>query len=196
MLLIASTFISGCSQDIPAVNCQEPNIECYIQQSLKNIAIAKENVGYWSTINLIGQILAIFFGIIATLMIALQGDANKRWTRPVGIVATTLVTGISTVLGNFHVPENVDKSIEITGKMVKFTNDFIGKIEKLKAGKTQEEVNEAYKTNAEFRENFNALAAEFSENENNIKMEMWRIKGSAARLNAGSAEPSQQKQPR
>lgn len=183
VLLASSTLISGCSQDIPAINCTIPDFQCYIDQSMRNINVVKENVGYWSTINLIGQVSVIFFGIVATLMIALQGDANRRWTRPIGIIATTLVTGVGSALAGLHVPENVDKLIDIAGEMATATNDFDRQVEKLKAGRTKTEVDEAYRKDATFRDAANLLASNFADRHNKIKMELWRIKGTAARLN-------------
>ena len=195
VLLTSVALISGCSQDIPAINCVSPDFDCYIKQAVTNINVVKQNIGYWSTINLICQVSVIFLGIVATLMIALQGDANKRWTRPIGIIATTLVTGVSSAIANFHVPENVDKLIDIAGDMATATTAFEEKAELLKAGRTKTDVDEAYKTNARFREATNSLMSNFSERHNKIKMDLWRIKGTAARLNPAPLGPAPGKQP-
>lgn len=151
-------------------------------------------IWYWSTVNLIAQILIVFFGIISTLMIALQGDANKYWTRPIGIIATTLVTGISSALVTFHIPENVDKVIGIASKMVDIDNDFDYKVEKLKQGKTQNEINEAYRNDAAFREAVNQLTKDFSDSQNKIKMDLLRIKGTSSQLNIKPPSTAQNEQ--
>ena len=140
-------------------------------------------IWYWSTVNLIAQILIVFFSILSTLMIALQGDSNKYWTRPIGIIATTLVTGISSALVTFHIPENVDKVISAASKMVDIDNDFDYKLEKLKQGKTQAEINEAYRNDAAFREAVNQLTKDFSDSQNKIRMDLLRIKGTSSQLN-------------
>jgi hypothetical protein len=37
----------------------------------------------------------------------------RYWTRPVGIIATALVTGIASLTTVLHVPDNIDKLIDI-----------------------------------------------------------------------------------
>jgi hypothetical protein len=118
-----------------------------------------------------------------------MGDANRHWTRPVDIVATTLVTGVSSALISFHVPENVDKMIDIVGEMSDATNEFNLKVEKLKDGKNENAVNQAYATDTEFRDATNLLMKDFAHRQNEIKMRVMRIKGTAARLNQVTPPP-------
>lgn len=180
-------FLSGCSKDIPAINCETPDFDCYISHSIENINVIKENIGYWSTLHLLCQISLIVFGIVATLMIALQENSNKKWTRPIGIIATTLVTGASSVIANFHVPDNIDKLIGIATEMSSTVNEFDEKAERLKAGRTKEEIQAAYKKDKNFLDAANTLVSEFSARHNKLKMDLLRIKGTAAQLNAASA---------
>jgi hypothetical protein len=98
---LVSFAISGCAQDVLPINCNDPDLQCYVDQAVKGIIIVRENISYWSNVHLIIQFLIVLCGIIATVMIALQGDENKHWTRPIGLVATALVTGLTSALVSF-----------------------------------------------------------------------------------------------
>ena len=102
-------------------------------------------------------------------MIALQGDENRYWTRPVGIVATALVTGIASLTTSLHIPENVDKLIDIRRQFTFLINNLEYDIE----GKSPEEANKIRK---KFADDFSLLNSE-----------RLKLKGSAARLNIGQA---------
>jgi hypothetical protein len=86
-------------------------------------------------------------------------------------------------IDQLHVAENVDKLIDIAGAMAKAVNDFDREAELLKAGRTKTEIADAYKKDAKFREVANALLSGFVARHNEIKMDLWRIKGAATRLN-------------
>src|SRR5690242_6865701 len=117
IVLLGLVCLSGCAQDVPPVGCDMPNFDCYTEQTLKGIRVVRENISYWSNVNLLGQLFIVLSGMVATIMIALQGDQNKHWTRPVGLAATALVTGLTSALVSFHVPDNVDKLVDIVGSM-------------------------------------------------------------------------------
>lgn len=187
LLVMCALFLSGCSFDTPSVYCKPTEFSCLINKSVLNINAVKSNIGYWSMVNLTCQVSAIVFGILATLMLALQGDTNKKWTRPIGIVATTLVTGVSTALSNFHVPENVDKLIDVAIKMTESVNNFDRDIELVKAGLSQEEFEVKYNSNEEVRLKTNNIVNDFSNHQAKLKVGLYRIKGTAARLNPASA---------
>jgi hypothetical protein len=112
----------------------------------------------------------------------------------IGIIATTLVTGVSSAVTNLHVPENVDKLIDIAGDLATATNEFDEEIEKLKAGRTKTQIDQAYRTDAGFREASNSLVSSLAQRHNKLKMELWRIKGTAARLNPAPAGTATGKQ--
>lgn len=193
LLIFLSVIISGCAQDIPSVLCHDPDFQCYMNQSMRNLSVVRENIGYWSTLNIVTQVLVAVMGIISTMVIALQGDENKHWTRPVGIVATALVTGLSSALVSFHVPESIDKLIDIAGEITVSLNNFDYQVERLKAGRSSQQVEAAYKSDAEFREAVNSLTQNFANSQNKIKMEMLRIRGTAARLNPAPAKAQPEK---
>ena len=108
-ILIASTLtLVGCTKDIPEIDCADPDVNsCYVKHSVEALNVVRENINAWSNILLIGQVLVFVFGLISTIMIALQGDANKYWTRPIGLIATALVTGLTSALVSFHVTANM-----------------------------------------------------------------------------------------
>lgn len=193
-LIAALTLVlNGCASDPGPTACNEWDFDCYADHANINTKLIVENINFWSRVNIIGSVCAFSFGVLATLMIALQGDANKRWTRPIGIIATTLVTGIGSALVNFHVQDNVDKLISLAGNMANLTSEFGENTGNLAAGRDKASVENAYKTDKEFREKTNKLVREFGKKQNDIKMEMMRIKGTAARLNF--SEGSKQKNP-
>src|SRR6202047_1787972 len=143
-LALAILALTGCAQDVPPINCTDPDLKCYIDQATRGIVVVRENIAYWSNVNLIGQVLIVMSGIIATVMIALQGNENRYWTRPIGLVATALVTGITSALVSFHVPDNVDKLVDIMGNMINVTNEYDYQSEKLTSGRNQKEIEEAF----------------------------------------------------
>jgi len=133
LLLIAASFaLSGCAADVPPLNCVDLDFDCYINHATAAIRVVRENIEYLSTINLIGQTCIVVSGVVATIVIALQGDANRFWTRPIGLIATALVTGVTSALVSFHVPDNVDKLADVIANMTEVVNQFDYDAEKLK----------------------------------------------------------------
>lgn len=113
-------------------------------------------------------------------MIALQGDNNKVWTRPIGIVATALVTGIASLTTALHVPENVDKLIDIRRQFTFLVNN----LEYDLGEKSPEDASKIFK---KFADDFSLLNSE-----------RLKLRGSAGRLNIGQppAPPSPIAMPR
>jgi len=105
--------------------------------------------------------------VLATVMIALQGDENGYWTRPVGIVATALVTGIASLTSALHVPDNIDKLIDIRHQFTSLVNNFEYDIQR----KSGEEADEVRK--------------KFADESSLLNSERLKLKGSAGRLNIG-----------
>ena len=164
----AILLLAGCAQDVPPSHCDTH--DCHIGHAVKTLAVIRSNIAYWVNLNLIGQAAIVVFGIIATVMIAMQGDKNKHWTRPIGLVSTALVTGITSALVSFHVPDNIDKLIDVYGKIAAITNeyDYRVRVRQGKAGKDEME----------------ALTKKYADEFNAAKLEMLRLGGTAARLNA------------
>jgi len=109
-------------------------------------------------------------------MIALQGDENRYWTRPVGIIATALVTGIASLTASLHVPDNIDKLIDIRRQFTALVNNFEYDIQR-KSGDEADEVRKKF-------------ADEYSL----LNSERLKLKGSAGRLNIGQTPtPAPQK---
>ena len=183
-MAVAVAAMSGCAQDVPPVNCTDPDLACYVDQAVKGIRVIRENIDYWSNVNLLGQALIVLSGIIATIMIALQGDDNKHWTRPVGLVATALVTGITSALVSFHVPDNIDKLVDILANMTGTVNEFDYQAEKLKGGKSQKEIEDSFRNDPQFRDSVNELTKRYVDSYNKLKIDMLKLNGTAARLNS------------
>lgn len=182
--------VTGCAQDVPPINCGETDFKCYNDQALRGIRVVRENISYWSNVNLIGQALIVISGIFATVMIALQGDNNKYWTRPVGLVATALVTGITSALVSFHVPDNIDKLVDIVENMTNITNEFDYKTEKIIGGKNPQDIEEAYRTDQKFRESVNEVTKQYADDFNKLKVNMLRLSGTAAKLSSIPTAPT------
>ena len=137
VLAVALLALAACTPDVPPIGCEDPDFACYIDQALKGMVVVRQNISAWSNIYLAAQVLIAVSSLVATVVIALQGDQNRYWTRPTGLVATALVTGITSALVSFHVPETIDKMIDIVGNMATTINDFDGKREKLVAGRSE-----------------------------------------------------------
>src|SRR4051812_44069462 len=157
VLVAAIAALTGCAQDVPPIACADADFDCFVKQAAAGIKIVRENISYWSNVNLIGQALIVVAGIVATIMIALQGDENKVWTRPIGLIATALVTGMTSALVSFHVPDNVDKLVDILGNMTTITNEFGYQSSKLSEGKDLPEAQQRFKSDAAFRNAVNDL---------------------------------------
>jgi hypothetical protein len=181
-VVIAAALLWGCARVIPPVGCEDPNFDCFSDQAILGIKEVREQISYWSNVNFLAQIFIAISGMVATVMIALQGDENRHWTRPIGLVSTALVTGLTSALVSFHVPENVDKLVEIVDRMATVHNNFDYEVVKLRGGRSKKEVEAAFKTDEAFRTQTNDLTRKFVTDYNKIKLEMLRLSGTAARL--------------
>jgi hypothetical protein len=182
VLVVGALTLTACAQDVPPITCEDADFDCFVKQAAAGIRIVRENISYWSNVNLIGQALIVVAGIVATIMIALQGDENKVWTRPIGLIATALVTGMTSALVSFHVPDNVDKLVDILGNMTNITNEFGYQSAKLSEGKDLKEVQQRFKTDAAFRNSINELTKKYVDDYNAIKIDMLKLNGTASRL--------------
>lgn len=77
ILAVGISTLTGCAKDVPPIACADADFDCFVRQATAGITIVRENISYWSNVNLIGQALIVVAGIVATIMIALQGDENK-----------------------------------------------------------------------------------------------------------------------
>lgn len=184
-------MITGCTIDISPSHCENPDTNCFINHSLASIKIVKENINQWSSIQLYAQIIIAASSLVATIMIALQDDNRKHWTRPVGLVATSLVTATTSALVSFHVPDNVDKLINVIEDMASITNQFDSSIGELTAGKSPEEIKKMYQEDASFRKSYIAAVGVYSKAFNKLKIDMMRINGTASRMNIKSPQDNQ-----
>jgi len=190
-LVLSALALCGCAQDVLPINCKDTDVNCYVDQATKGIIVVRQNIAYWSNVNFIAQLVIVISGTVATVMIALQGDQNRYWTRPVGLVATALVTGLTSALVSFHVPDNIDKLVDVVADMTTVTNDFDYRAVKLVDGKSPQEIEEAFRTDKVFRESLNDLTKNFSDQYNKIKIDMLKLSGSGAKLNSlPSTKPS------
>lgn len=185
-LLVCTILLTACAHDQPPTGCDDTDFLCFENHAMKVMNVVRTDISYWSNINLIAQVSIVIAGIIATIMIALQGDENKHWTRPVGLIATALVTGISSALGSFHVPENVDKLVDIVAKMDKRMNEFDYQLVK-NFGADKEKIKIEYLKNENFRNSVNDVTFAFANDFSALKIELLRLNGTAARLTSVNA---------
>jgi hypothetical protein len=190
-ILILTGVLAGCAKDIPPLNCVDPDVNCYIDHAVKAATVVRANIDYWSNVNLIAQVLIVVFGIVSTIMIALQGDDNRYWTRPIGLISTALVTGLTSALVSFHVVGNVDKLVDIYSKIGSITNQLESQLEPRTGGKTPEEFKKMYKDDSEFRTWYGGIIDAYVKNFNDLKVDMLKISGSAAQLNASPPSTSE-----
>ena len=184
--------LSGCTKDVPPIGCDDPDFNCYSQQAVRGIAILRRNISTWANWNRALQISSVICSIIATIMIALQGEQNKAWTRPIGLVASALVTGLASAAMTLHMDENVDRHVDILERMANITNEFGYKSDELAAGRTLDELKQLYKKDADFRDKTNKLTKRFVDDYNKAKIDLLRLSGATARLGAVAAPPKDQ----
>ena len=151
-----------------AVECGV-DTSCYVNATIGAIDSITRDIDFWSQVQIATLIATVFFGVLATVMIALQGDENRYWTRPVGIVATALVTGIASLTSALHVPDNIDKLIDIRHQFTALVNNFEYDIQR-KSGLEADEVRK-----------------KFADESSLLNSERLKLRGSAGRLNIGQA---------
>ncbi|MCW2573474.1 MAG: hypothetical protein JWO88_3532, partial [Frankiales bacterium] len=54
VLLVAIATLTGCAQDVPPIACADADFDCFVKQAAAGIKIVRENISYWSNVNLIG----------------------------------------------------------------------------------------------------------------------------------------------
>jgi multisubunit Na+/H+ antiporter MnhE subunit len=106
-----------------AVECGV-DTSCYVKATIATINAVTRDIDFWSQIQIATLVATVVFGVVATIMIAHQGDENRYWTRPVGIIATALVTGIASLTASLHVPDSIDKLIDIRRQFTALVNNF------------------------------------------------------------------------
>jgi hypothetical protein len=191
-IAISALMLAACSRDVPPLGCEDPDFNCYMRQAIAGMTVVRENISIWSNWSRALQIASVVCSIVATIVIALQTDQNRNWTRPIGLVASALVTGIASAVTTFHMDENVDRNVEVLERMANITNDFGFKTDELTAGRTLEELKSAHKNNAEFRDKSNKITKEFVDSYNKVKIDMLKLSGASAKLKSVPAPVPQQ----
>jgi hypothetical protein len=100
---------------------------------------------------------------------------------------------MTSALVSFHVPDNVDKLVDILGNMTTITNEFAYQSTKLSDGKDLKEVQERFKTDATFRTSANELTKKYVDEYNGIKIDMLKLNGTASKLSSIQSSPSSSK---
>lgn len=124
LVVLCSALLAGCENGLLPKGCEDADRACLVAHALQAIVEVRGDINFWSFISVSMQVVIIFSGILSAIMIALQEDKNKGWTKPVALVAATLSTGLTSALVSLHMPENIDKLIQVAGRMVKVTNEF------------------------------------------------------------------------
>jgi hypothetical protein len=175
--VICCILLTSCEKGLPAPkNCSDSVSKCLILQSIDTLSVIKSRIDYWDNVLLMTTVFAGIAGTVATIMIALQGDNNRHWTRPVGIIATSLVTGITAMVTSFHIPENKDKYITAYGELLRVTNRF-------EHDTTQKQPNKQEADELEYK-----FVSDFT----NVKLELLKTQGSFS-LVVSPPQPSVQK---
>jgi hypothetical protein len=184
-----TSVLSGCTRVAAPVDCADSDFLCIENAMLDNMKALFETIGYWSTLQLVIGVCVVLSGMVATIMIALQGDANRYWTRPIGLIATALVTGLTSALVSFHVPDNVDKLIDVYQKMNTVAGQYSTAYELLQAGRSKEEIEKQYTEDQEFRKKVVEMKEKYVGEFSQAKLDGMRIYGSAGRLTLPAKEP-------
>jgi hypothetical protein len=117
-------------------------------------------------------------------MIALQGDENRYWTRPIGLISTALVTGLTSALVSFHVSGNIDKLIDIYSNIAAATNKLELELVSKTGGRAPAEIQDQFKNDKDFRDWYWSIVRPYVESFNKSKVDALKIYGSAAELNS------------
>lgn len=64
------------------------------------------------------QMIIIVLGASSAALVALQNDANKKVTKPLAVVVTLLLTITASIQNSFHLKENSDSLVKLSGKIL------------------------------------------------------------------------------
>ncbi len=182
MILGGAFMVSGCSHTISVVHCNDPDTQCYINATVDILKNLQQTIALWSNWHFAMQVLGVTASIVATIMIALQSENNKSWTRPIGLVATALVTGLSSALTALHVPQNVDRLIGDYGLIASAANAFEDKVERLTAGMSDSDVKFKFQHDKKFKAAYDDLSTELANHIQGARMDMLRLYGTAPQI--------------
>jgi hypothetical protein len=104
-------------------DCLDDNA-CYAKLTVDYLNSIGNEIDYWNSVSFWSVVVVGICSIIATIVIAVQDTNNKSWTRPIGIIATSLVTGITALVGTFHIPDTKQELAGISMEMTQSVNDF------------------------------------------------------------------------
>lgn len=152
--------------------------QCFVDHAVLSLQAITSEIDFLDEISFFSIIIAGICGIVATVMIALQGDENRGWTRPIGIVATALVTGITGLTSSLNIPETKDKLIDSAFKITIETNNFVAEVE----GKSEADAKEIVK--------------KFANSYSLLKADLLRIKGSPAKFYSESSPAAKPGEPK
>jgi hypothetical protein len=185
ILITLLALLTGCTQDIPTINCADPDVSsCYVKHATESVGIIRDNINIWSRILLIGQILVFIFGLLSTIMIALQGDKNKYWTRPIGLISTALVTGLTSALVSFHVTANIDKLIDIYSGITSSTNTLAINLSSMYAEGDPNEIQSKFKSDKNYQAEYWKIVGQYVSSFNKNRVDSLKIYGSAGQVNS------------
>jgi hypothetical protein len=180
-------LLSSCNKSSLPKGCEPPDFQCYENHALEFTTEILKNVAIWTKIAQFGQAAIIFCGVVAAVMIALQNEGNQKWTKPIGLLASALVTGITSFLITFHVSDNLQSQIDIAGKIADMTDEFDNQIMRLTSGKSESQIREDFIRNPSFRADAVRYTSNFATNFNAIKRELLAVDISTVKLNGPNA---------
>jgi hypothetical protein len=190
--VFCAIVLEGCTKDIPAINCTDPDVSsCYVKHALDSLSVVRDNINIWPSILLVGQVLVFIFGLLATIMIALQGDENRYWTRPIGLISTALVTGLTSALVSFHVTANIDKLIDIYSNITTSTNTLEVNLASLFSEQTSDQIQDKFKNDKTYEAEYWKILAPYASSFNKSRVDALKLYGSAGQINSIKAPPDE-----
>ncbi|MCJ2046112.1 DUF4231 domain-containing protein [Methylobacterium sp. J-078] len=70
------------------------------------------------------QMLIIILGSSSAAIVALQNNSNERWVKPLAVILTLLLTISASVQNVFHLKENSDALVKLSGKILEETAEI------------------------------------------------------------------------
>jgi hypothetical protein len=68
--------VTGCTRDLPPPKECGDNNDCYINYTRDTLAAIADNINSWDNVNTYAIVIVGVCGIVATVMLALQGDQD------------------------------------------------------------------------------------------------------------------------
>jgi hypothetical protein len=126
-----STAFAQAENKNPGVCTNSDDVGCHMMSVAGRIQKIGSDINDYTFYLRAATLASILLGIISTVVIGLQADSNKHWTKPIGLISTTVGAGMVTILSTFHIQEDISKLILLRSDMTALLNSLEHDVRKI-----------------------------------------------------------------